>query len=117
MAGLKFTTNLDADALYKLAFRRAQNLGYTVRAAGDQAFTAASGSVALSVLAVSSYCDFRVSVEKYADGNELILERNTPWLLGVIGVARVKNKANDLMKNIKADVVQQGGRVLQEKEL
>jgi hypothetical protein len=116
MAGLKFTTNLDADALYKLAFRRAQNQGYTVRAIDDRAFSAVSGNTALSVLAISTRCDFRVSVEPYDDGNELVLERNHPSLLGVIGVARVKGKAQGLFRSIADDVVQQGAQVMNERE-
>jgi hypothetical protein len=116
MPGLKFTTNLDAESLFKSAFRRAQDQGYTVRATGDRAFAATSGNMALSVLAVSSYCDFRVSVEKYDDGNELVLERNSPWLLGAVGVGRVKSKAQELFKNLKDEVAQRGGQIRNEKE-
>ena len=116
MPGLKFSTNLDADSLYKLAFRRAQDAGYTVRDLGNNAFSATMGSMALSVLAVSSYCDFRLSVEKYGDGNELVLERNSPWMLGKIGVARVKAKADALFRNIKEETVVRGGKVISEKE-
>ena len=116
MPGLKFTTNLDGEALYKIAFRRAQDSGYTVRTTGDRAFAATMGNMALSILAVSSYCDFRIGVEKYDDGNELVLERNSPWLLGTIGVARVKSNLQDLCKSIKEEVVQRGGKVTNEKD-
>ena len=70
MPGLKFTTDLDAGALYKIAFRRAQDMGYTVRAIDDRSFTAAMGNAALSVVAGAfvAYCNFRVAVEAYDDG-------------------------------------------------
>jgi hypothetical protein len=118
MAGLKFTTDLDAESLYKIAYRRAQDMGFTVREAGESAFTAKSGNMALSIAvgALSVYCDFRLSIEEYDDGNELVLERNTPWWTGMIGVSRVKNRANELMKNIKDEVELRGGRILREKE-
>src|SRR3954452_23411583 len=116
MPGLKFTTNLDGETLHKLAFRRAQDLGYTVRATSDRVFSATMGNVALSVLALASRCDFRVSVESYDDGNELVLERNSPWFLGTIGVARVKSNANDLFKAIKEEVLKRGGKITNEKE-
>jgi hypothetical protein len=117
MPGLKFTCDLDAEALYKIAFRRAQDLGFTVRAADDRAFVATSGSLPLSFVvgAFVAYCDFRVDVEEYEDGNELVLERNTPWWAGMIGVSRVKAKANQLVQNIKDEVELRGGKVTREK--
>jgi len=116
MPGLKFTTNLDGETLFKLAFRRAQDMGYTVRATGERAFSATMGNVALSLLALSSHCDFRISIEAYDDGHELVLERNSPWLLGAIGVARVKSNARDLCQGIKDEVAARGGKVTNEKE-
>ena len=118
MPGLKFTTDMDADALYKIAFRRAQDLGYTTRGLGDNAFAATMGNMPLSVVvgAFVAYCDFRVDIEEYEDGNELVLERNTPWWTGMIGVSRVKSKALELVNHIKDEVNLRGGKVKREKE-
>jgi hypothetical protein len=116
MAGLKFTTDLDAESLYKVAFRKAQDLGYTVREAGPAAFTAQMGNVATSVL-TGAYCDFRLSVMEYDDGNELVLERNAAWWTGTIGVSRVKSRAKDLMKSVKDEIAHRGGKILGEKEI
>lgn len=116
MAGFKFTTNLDADRLYELAFRRAQELGYTVREADQRAFTATQGNFALAMTGLSPKCSFRIDIESYPDGNELVLERNVPAWSGVIGVSRVKAKAAELIEHLKAAVRQTGGTVGKEKE-
>jgi len=115
MPGLKFTTKLDAESLYKIAFRRAQDLGFTVRSIDDRAFSAISGSAAMTVVG-KAYCDFRIDVEEYDDGNELVLERNAPWWTGVIGISRVKSIAKDLFKCIKDEIELRGGKIEREKE-
>src|SRR5262245_59137432 len=99
MSGQKLLTNLDADTLFKTAFRRAQNMGYTVREVGPRAFSAQSGNI-LTKMLMASHCDFRIDVETYPDGNELVLERNTPLLSGVLVRGRIKGLAADLMKAI-----------------
>lgn len=115
MGGLKLLTNCDADTLYKTAFRRAQNLGYTVREVGLRAFSAKSGNV-LTKLLMASHCDFRIDVETYPDGNELVLERNSPMLSGMLVRGRIKGLARDLMTAIKEDVAAAGGEILRESE-
>jgi hypothetical protein len=118
MPGLKFTTNLDPDSLYKIAFRHAQDLGYTVRDLGGRAFSATAGNAALNVLsgALHVHCDFRVAIHQYDDGNELVLERNAPWWTGMIGVSRVKSKAAELIGKIKEEVHLRGCSLMREKE-
>lgn len=115
MAGQKFLSNLDAEALYRAAFRRAQDMGYTVREVGERAFSAKSGNVLTKIL-MASHCDFRIDIETYPDGNELVLERNTPMFAGALVRGRIKGLATNLMQSIKDDVVAAGGKILRESE-
>ena len=118
MAGIKLVTDMDAKLLFKIAFREAQDKGFAVEKIGDRRFTARKSSMAVSILlgAFVAYCDFVVAVEDYDHETELVLERNSPWWTGVIGVHRVKSWATDLVKTIGDSIEDAGNRVIREKE-
>lgn len=118
MAGMRFTTDLDAKQLYKLAMRRADRMDFAIRETDRYAFAAESGSLPLSIFlgAFIAYCDFHVSVGEFEGDNELTLERNNPWWTGLIGISRVKTRASELLMKIKDDVEDAGGRILAEED-
>jgi hypothetical protein len=118
MAGLKFTTDADTATLLKLAYRRAQEMGFAVSETGNMSLRIRRGNLLLGIIMnpVVAYCDFKLSVEEYDDANEVVLEWESPWWIGVVGVARTKNQAKELMKNLRDEVSLRGSRIFDEKE-
>ena len=118
MAGIKLVTDMDAKTLFKLAYREAQDKGFTVAKLGNGEFTAKRSNLALSIVlgAFVAYCDFHIAIEDCDDETELVLERNSPWWTGIIGVQRVKSWAKDLVKTIGEAIVDEGNEVIREKE-
>ena len=116
MAGLKLVTDLDANSLLKLAYRAAQDHGFSVAKIADDRFSAKRGNALFGLAAISAHCDFIISVETYDKEAELVLERNSPWWTGAIGVSRVTNRAQDLMKTFGEAVRLAGRRVIRETE-
>jgi hypothetical protein len=118
MAGLKFTTDADTATLLKLAFRRAEEMGFAVTEMGNLSLRIRRGSLLLGIFTnlIVAYCDFELSVEEYDDANEVVLEWESPWWLGVVGVARTKGRAKELMKNLRDEVALRGSRIFDDKE-
>ena len=124
MPGLKLLTKMEPASCLKLAWRSAQNLGFALTPAtplddGAKSFTAEKGSALVSVLAgpFAPHCRFCVSVEAYADANEVILEKNVPWLTtGSVGVKKVHRQANELMQAIASAIEKDGGTIIERKE-
>jgi hypothetical protein len=121
MPGFKLLTKLDAQTCLKAAWRTAQDLGYELTPIEDCAkrFTATKGSLLLSVLpfGVAPQCVFQIHVEAYPDGNELVLEKNEPWLRGgAIAVGKVTRQAEELLGAIACAIEKAGGAVLERKE-
>jgi hypothetical protein len=118
MAGLKFVVNMPPEDLHQLARHVAKENGFAVHPSGGMSFEAKRGNFALSVVAgaLVAYCDFKVVIDPYDDGAELILTRNSPWWTGAIGVNRTKNWAQSLADWIKKEVERSGYQVLKEKE-
>ena len=120
MPGLKLLTKHDAQVCLKVAWRAAQDLGYSITpiAEGSKRFTATKGSALLSMVPLMPpRCDFQVWVETYPDTNEVGVERNEPWLTsGKIGVSRVKRQAEELIGAIAAAIEKAGGTIMERKE-
>lgn len=121
MAGTKLLTKLDAKTCLKLAWRAAQDLGYSLTPIEDcsKCFTATKGSALLSVFTgpFSPHCVFEVSVNEYSDANEVVLVKNQPWVItGSAGVAKVNRQADDLMQAIGCAIEKAGGAILERKE-
>jgi hypothetical protein len=121
MAGMKLLTKLDPLTCLKLAWRTAQDQGYTITPIDDNSkhFTAKRGNVVVGLIAgpVSPYCCFEISVESYPSANELVLEKNNPWFTsGAIGVSRVNARATELFDGIAAAIEKEGGTIVERKE-
>ncbi len=119
--GLKLLTNMDPQLCLRLAWRTAQDLGYSLTPLGECAkrFTASKGNIVIGVLAgaLAPRCVFEVCVESYPDANELILEMNSPWLSsGSGGVRKIKRQADEFLDAVACAVEREGALVLERKE-
>jgi hypothetical protein len=121
MPGQKLLTQLDSQTCLKVAWRTAQDLGFTLTPIEDDSkrFTATKGSLIASVLAgpFAPQCVFQVTAERYPDSVEVSLERNEPRLIaGKIGADKVKRQADELFAAIVAAVEKAGGSIKERKE-
>jgi hypothetical protein len=122
MPGLKLLTKLDPQTCLKVAYRAAQDLGFSLPPLEScgQRFTATKGSALMSVLAgwfTQQHCAFEISVAAYNDANEVVLEKNTPWLSGgSVGITRVNREAEELVRAIGCAIEKAGGTILERKE-
>lgn len=119
--GLKLLTDMDPQICVKLAWRTAQDLGYSLTPLGDCAtrFTATKGNAVLGALAgaLAPHCVFEIAAQSYPDANELILEMNSPWLSsGIGGVRKVKRQADELLQAVACAIEKEGAKVLERKE-
>jgi hypothetical protein len=119
--GLKLLTDMDAQLCLKLAWRTAQDLGYSLTPLGDCAkrFTASKGNIVLGALAgsLAPHCVFEITVETYPDANELIMEMNSPWLIsGSGGMRKIRSQADDLLQAVACAIGKEGAKVLERKE-
>lgn len=120
MPGFKLLTQHDPQVCLKVAWRTAQDMGYSLTPIEDcsKRFTATKGNALLSMLPLAApQCVFHVVVESYPDANELIVERNEPWLAsGKLGVSRVKRAAEELVAAIACAIEKAGGTIVDRKE-
>ncbi len=120
MPGFKLLTHHDPQTCLKVAWRTAQDMGYSLTPIEDcsKRFTATKGNALLSMLPLMSpQCVFYVVVESYPDANEVVVERNEPWLAsGAIGVSRVKRAAEELVGAIACAIEKAGGTIRERKE-
>lgn len=122
MAGLKLLTTLDAPMCLKLAWRAAQDHGFSLPPLEECAkrFSATKGNSLISMIAgpfATTPCNFQISIEQYGSTNEVVLEKNSPWLTsGAAGVAKVNRQAEDLMNAIACAIEKAGGAIQERKE-
>ncbi|HZZ79564.1 MAG TPA: hypothetical protein VFE62_13670 [Gemmataceae bacterium] len=118
--GLKLLTNMDPHLCLKLAWRLAQDRGYSLTPLTENCkrFTASKGNMIVGVLAgaLAPRCVLEVSVETYPDANELVVESNSPWLSGAGGVRKVKQQAEELMDATVSAIEKEGGKIIERKE-
>jgi hypothetical protein len=120
MPGLKLLTKLESASCLKAAWRAAQDLGFSLTplAEGCDRFAATKGNFLTSILGgpFAPNCNFDISVQAYASGNEVVLEKNAPWVTsGAIGVNKVNRQAEELMSAIASAIEKDGGTVLERK--
>lgn len=99
MPGTAYITNGDPNMLRDVAIHVAGQMGFGVQPEGAYRLRVQQGNLAASIFvgAFVAYCDFTVDITTHADNTaHLVLQRNTPWWTGWIGVSRVKGKARDL---------------------
>jgi len=121
MAGLKILTKLDPQTCLKVAWRTAQDLGFSLPPFEEcvKRFTVTKGNALMSIIAgaFSPHCVFEISVAAYGDANEVVLEKNKPWLIsGAVGVGKVNRQAEELMRAIGCAIEKEGGTILERKE-
>ncbi|MBK8207164.1 MAG: hypothetical protein IPK87_10330 [Planctomycetes bacterium] len=115
MPGTQYITNMPAEQLKHLAIHVPGGMEYAVSEVAPWQLAVTKGSLAASIFvgAFVAYCDFKVHVGTVPDGNsQLVLERNTPWWTGFIGVGRVKTKARELADAYGNAILSQGFQVL-----
>jgi hypothetical protein len=121
MAGIKIVTKTNAHLCLRLAWRAAQDLGFSITPIDDTSkrFTATKGNAVLGVLAgpIAPHCHFEIAAESYPAGNELSIDINKPWLTsGSIGVRKVREQADALINAIVGAIAREGEPILQRKE-
>lgn len=119
--GLKLLTDLDAQTCLRLAWRTAQDQGYSLKPLDDCAtrFTATKGNLVIGVLAgaLAPRCVLEVAVASYPDANELIVETNTPWISsGIGGVRKIRRQAEEFLQAVACAIEKEGAKVLERKE-
>jgi hypothetical protein len=120
MAGIKVVTDAKPETVLDLAWRAAQDLSFTVTPIRDGAFDASKGHVVWSMLAgnVAPHCNFRISAKRYPDGTtDLVLERNSAWTTGLLGLRRIKTEATAVIDKTVAAIQQLGSKVIEQKEI
>jgi hypothetical protein len=120
MPGFKLLTTFDPQTCLKVAWRTAQDHGFSLTPIEgcSTRFTATKGNGLLSVVPfMPPRCVLDVYVASYPDANELVVERNEPWLTsGKIGVSKVKRQAEELFNQIACAVEKAGGSIAERKE-
>jgi hypothetical protein len=120
MAGIKLVTDGKPDAVLQLAWRAAQDLGFTLTPIADGAFQASKGHLVWSMLVgpAAPHCQFKVSAKQYPDGTtDLVLERNSAWTSGLIGRGRIIGEADALMDGTADAIQKAGSKVVERKEI
>jgi hypothetical protein len=120
MAGIKLVTDADPEQGLQMAWRTAQDLGFALTPIADGTFQASKGHLVWSILVgpAAPHCQFKLSAHRYADGTtDLVLERNGAWTSGLLGLRRIKREADALMDKVAEAVQQNGGKVIERKEI
>src|SRR5262245_19439421 len=115
MPGILLITSLDAATALDAASDVGRRLGFSVRRAGNGELSVQRGNLAASILfgAFIAYCDFHVAIEQ---NGKIIIERNSPWWTGFIGVSRVKSWAQGYADELQRAITDQGGKIINREE-
>jgi hypothetical protein len=119
MPGFKIITDMDPELAIKAVSRVAKRLGFSVYRVEDWELVVQRGNLALSILlgAFIAYCYFPVRFEEDRRGNlRIVMERNTPWWTGFIGISRVKSWAKSLADGVEDEIEARGARILNSEE-
>ena len=120
MAGIKLIVDIEPDKGLQLAWRVAQDMGFTLTPVQDGAFHASKGHFLWSMLAgaAAPNCKFKLSAQRYPDGStDLVLERNGALTSGLLGLRKIKAEADALMQKVAEAIQQDGGKVVERKEI
>ena len=116
MPGHLYVTQGLPEHLLDISGQVASAMGYSITQVGPWTLKLQQGSLAASLFvgAFTAYCDFTVNILIPGDGTaHLVLERNTPWWTGFLGVRRVKGRAIDLADAYGNEMVRQGVPIIQ----
>jgi hypothetical protein len=120
MAGIKLVTDTEPDKGLQLAWRAAQDLGFTLTPVQDGAFQASKGGAFWSFVAgaAAPHCSFKLSANRYGDDTtDLVLDLAIGWTAGLIGKRRIWAEADALMKLVADAIEKDGGKVIERKEI
>jgi len=115
LPGNHLVTNAPAQHVLGVTQHAAGALGFRTHPTSPWSFSAQKGNLAVSILfgAFIAYCNFNVYVSQSPDGNTAVsIVRNSPWWTGVIGVRRVRRRADELGNAIAGTLVQQQYAIL-----
>ena len=120
MAGIKLVTDMDPETALQLPWRAAQDLSFTLTPIADGSFSASKGSAIWSALLgpAAPHCQFKIVAKKYPDGmTDLVLERNSPWTSGRLGLRRINAEAQGLIDRTVEALEKNGGNIKERKEI
>ncbi len=119
MAGIKLVIDTESDTALQVAWRAAQDLGFRLTPIRDGAFEASKGRAIWSLVAgaAAPHCAFTLSAKRYGDATDLRLDLHVGWTAGLIGKRRIWAEADALMQKVAEAVQQQGGKVIERKEI
>lgn len=115
MPGHTYVTHAAPELLERIALATAAQMNFAIEPESPGRYAVRKGSLwaSLVVGAFVAYCDFRLVIAVAPDStSHLILERNTPWWTGFIGVNRVKSRARELADACGNALVQAGVHIL-----
>ena len=104
----------------QMAWRAAQDMAFTLTPVKDLAFQASKGHFLWSMLAgaAAPHCNFSFTAHRYEDGTtDIVLERNGALTSGLLGLRRIKAEADALMQKVSEAIQQNGGKVIERKEI
>src|SRR5262245_54372123 len=102
-----------------MARRAARKLDFAIEDRGERAFEAVKGSYWLTALfgTVNIYCQFQVGVKSFGDKTEVFVVRNRAiGMSRAFGGEMLRARAKQLINAIITEVLEGGGKVLDEKE-
>jgi hypothetical protein len=120
MAGIKLVIDMEPEKSLKLAWRAAQDMTFALTPVKDLAFQASKGHFLWSMLAgaAAPHCNFSFTAHRYEDGTtDIVLERNGALTSGLLGLRRIKAEADALMQKVSEAIQQNGGKVIERKEI
>ena len=120
MAGTIITTELTRKQALKIARKVARDCDYALESLSKCSFRAKQGSLTASIFlgAFIAYCNFELEIQdsRYEGEVDIVLNRNSPWWTGLIGVGRVKNRSRELASAIARSIHRGGNRVINKRE-
>lgn len=118
MAGITIVTDLDPKDALRTVRSAAKELGFKVYRVDDWELQIQKGNLFASIFlgAFIAYCNFQVFIEESRNKLKIVIERNTPWWTGLIGVSRVKGQAKSLADMVEDDIEDGGGKIYARKD-
>jgi hypothetical protein len=118
MPSIIIATDLDPKLALKTVKNVAEDLEFHVSRTDDLELLLTKGNLFASIMvgAFIAYCHFSVFIEEKGERVRIIIQRNTPWWTGLLGVSRVKAQAKKLADRIEDDIEEQGGNLYARRE-
>jgi hypothetical protein len=115
MPGFSLVTNMDPAEAAAVVRKAGKRLDFEVDDVEVGEMEMRKGSLTASIFlgAFIAYCNFRVIVSRNRRNDTVItIERNSQWWTGIIGVNRVKSRAQELADEIEDSLRDQRADIL-----